>query len=122
MTDHKFTDEEIIKALVCCASYDCNGCPLYSPTINCVIVLPEKALELVEKQRAEIERLSLLLEASTEVIGQYQKDAETARSEAIKEFAERLKGKAEFTTIAGYRDYCRLINNLVKEMTEGKND
>lgn len=53
MINRNFTDEEIRKALECCASYDCNGCPLYSPTINCVIVLPEKALELVDRQRAE---------------------------------------------------------------------
>ena len=57
MMERKFTDEEIRKALVCCASYDCTACPLYSPTINCVIVLPEKALELDDRQRAEIESL-----------------------------------------------------------------
>lgn len=57
MTDHKFTDDEVIKALECCSSYDCDSCPLYSPTINCVILLPQKALELVERQRAEIVKL-----------------------------------------------------------------
>lgn len=56
-TERKFTDEEIEKASECCSSYDCDGCPLYSPTINCVILLPQKALELVKRQRAEIERL-----------------------------------------------------------------
>lgn len=56
-TERKFTEEEIIKALECCSSYDCDGCPLYSPTINCVILLPQKALELVERYRAETEEL-----------------------------------------------------------------
>ena len=56
-TERKFTDEEIEKALECCSSYDCDGCPLYSPTINCVIELPKKALELVERYRAKIEEL-----------------------------------------------------------------
>lgn len=56
-TERKFTEEEITKALECCSSYDCDGCPLYSPTINCVILLPQKALELVNRQRAEIEKL-----------------------------------------------------------------
>lgn len=60
MMNRNFTDEEIRRALVCCASYDCAGCPLYSPTINCVILLPEKALELVDRQRAEIEKLNAL--------------------------------------------------------------
>lgn len=57
MTNRIFTDAEIRKALECCASYDCTACPLYSPTINCVIVLPEKALELVDRYRVENERL-----------------------------------------------------------------
>ena len=56
-TERKFTDEEIEKALECCSSYDCDGCPLYSPTINCVILLPQKALELVKRQKAEIKKL-----------------------------------------------------------------
>lgn len=68
MTNRIFTDEEIRKALECCASYDCNGCPLYSPTINCVIVLPEKALELVERYRAENERLKEKNERLTEML------------------------------------------------------
>lgn len=57
LTERKFTDEEIEKALECCSSYDCDGCPLYSPTINCVILLPQKALELVKRQREKIEKL-----------------------------------------------------------------
>ena len=68
MKDRTFTDDEIIKALRCCASYDCDGCPLYSPTINCVIVLPEKALELVERYRAENERLKEKNERLTEML------------------------------------------------------
>ena len=66
MTNRNFTEEEIIKALRCCASYDCDGCPLYSPTINCVIELPKKALELVERQRAENKRLTEMLQEAEE--------------------------------------------------------
>lgn len=68
MTNRNFTDEEIRKALECCASYDCSACPLYSPSINCVIVLPEKALELVERYRAENERLKEKNERLTEML------------------------------------------------------
>lgn len=68
MTNRNFTDDEIRKALVCCASYDCTACPLYGPTINCVIVLPEKALELVERYRAENERLKEKNERLTEML------------------------------------------------------
>ena len=68
MTNRNFTDEEIRKALECCASYDCDGCPLYSPTINCVIVLPQKALELVDRYRAENEKLKKTNEKLTEML------------------------------------------------------
>lgn len=66
--ERKYTDEEIRKALECCASYDCTACPLYSPSINCVIVLPEKALELVDRYRAEIEKLKKTNEKLTEML------------------------------------------------------
>lgn len=66
MKDRIFTDDEITKALRCCSSYDCDGCPLYSPTINCVIELPKKALELVERQRAENKRLTEMLQEAEE--------------------------------------------------------
>ena len=68
MTNRNFTDDEVRKALECCASYDCTACPLYSPSINCVIVLPEKALELVERYRAENERLKEKNERLTEML------------------------------------------------------
>ena len=135
MTNRIFTDEEIRKALECCASYDCNGCPLYSPTINCVIVLPEKALELVDRQRAKIKSLEKVLnELKMEAEMVYkQRDAQKnradsiakfARAEAIKGFAERLK--ANMSNIArmeygGNTYFCvgyDLIDNLASEMTE----
>lgn len=83
MTDKKFTDDEIIKALECCASYDCDGCPLYSPTINCVILLPQKALELVERQMAEIE-------AWKEEVNRLSFWDHMKRTAVINEFADRL--------------------------------
>lgn len=122
MTNRIFTDEEIRKALECCASYDCNGCPLYSPTINCVIVLPEKALELVDRQRAKIKSLEKVLnELKMEAEMVYkQRDAQKnradsiakfARAEGIKDFAERLKPKLSY-----YDEV--YVDTLVKEMTE----
>ena len=118
MTNRNFTDEEIRKALVCCASYDCNGCPLYSPTINCVIVLPEKALELVDRYRAEIERLNKEVDRLSQcvlyhdgIVSDLERDLFNAKAEAIKEFAERLKPKLSY-----YDEV--YVDTLVKEMTE----
>ena len=146
MTDRNFTDDEIIKALRCCASYDCSACPLYSPTINCVIVLPQKALELVDRYRAEIDRLNAVhadmteslrlaaeankdmaveLDAMRGAANSYKMHYETARAEAIKEFAERAKEKMQNLARMEYGNdeiYFLIgksfIDNLVKEMTE----
>ena len=57
MTEHKFTDEEIIKALECCCkdNYegDCPKCPLQLNG-NCNVILAEHALDLINRQKAEI--------------------------------------------------------------------
>ncbi len=114
MTDHKFTDEEIIKALELHSNKDVaclDKCP-YAERHFCGSSMARDALALINRQNAELEDLrEIIFTDRSEAI-------KKLKAEAIKEFAERLKGKAEFTTIAGYRDYCRLINTLVKEMTE----
>ncbi len=73
--------------------------------------------KLVRKQKAEIEQWK-------EEANRYQKlwceDVSTARAEAIKEFAERLKEKSKMPlgTLYGKLVYLTDIDNLVKEMTE----
>lgn len=53
-------------------------------------------------------------------VGRIKKEIQTAKAEAIKEFAERLKEKAEYHENGegweGYIYYADDINNLVKEM------
>lgn len=75
-----------------------------------------------ENQKAEIERLkgSVIINNIMEI----QKIKREAKSEAIKEFAERLKEKS-FKTIRNYgltKDVVEVcdIDNLVKEMVGGK--
>ena len=50
MTDHKFTDEEIIKALLCCANqmYYCKDKECKAKTLG-------NAIDLINRQKAEIE-------------------------------------------------------------------
>ncbi|MBO5715240.1 MAG: hypothetical protein J6S23_02460 [Clostridia bacterium] len=109
MTDHKFTDEQIIKALEVCAKntvgregyFTYQGIPLR--------YLCEDALALINRQKAEIERI----ERHTEMYHEL-------RAEAIKEFAERLK--SDLGRIPQYH-FTRSevewsINTLEKEMTE----
>lgn len=56
MTEHKFTDEEIIRALECCANGECDEC-IYYDCSPCKEYLNNAALDLINRQKAEIERL-----------------------------------------------------------------
>ena len=95
------TDNEIIKALECCSigeTYtDCekNGCPLYlGITMGCKYIDKENqlysdALDLINRQKAEIEKLK----GSTIVsnIMESQRIKREAKAEAYKEFADRIR-------------------------------
>ena len=59
MTDHKFTDDEIIKALECCVNNDsCKECPINPNHGNygyCTNLALTHALALINRQKVEIE-------------------------------------------------------------------
>lgn len=128
MTDHKFTDEEVIKALECCLLS--NSCASHCPyddgkddCIECTSMLANDALDLIKRQKAEIERLKksndVLREDNSILATEY---AKKVRAEAIKEFAERLKHIIGFDDLVP-TDCVMLfpyIDNLAEEMTEGK--
>ena len=113
MTDNKFADTDIAKALKCCADKKrCHDCPFCVTSIEpCYITLAREAASLLSRRDAEIERLK------KELIEQQLKNnllyetAKEARAEAIKEFAERLKEIDDYVSPLD-------IDNLVKEMTE----
>ena len=100
------TDEQIIKSLECCILGDCEGC-FYGDTdqMRCRDDLAQNALSLINRQKAEIERLKELNDVlETDNINanmnlehiQYEFDLlnqekSAVIAEAIKEFAERLK-------------------------------
>lgn len=103
MTEHKFTDEEIKKALDCCINDDCDNCP--NDFGNCYSNLAGYALNLINRQREEIE---VIKETTAEI-----------RYEAIKELAERLKTyyRNLDRTAGGLVEYH--IDQIAKEMLEG---
>lgn len=144
MTDKKFTDEEIIKALECCytPTGNCeNSCPMYNLK-NCNDTLMAGYVrDLINRQKAEIERLKtenkIYVEAN-QVIG-YQRDQRDKeidelqkqingldvrenkiKAEAYKEFAERLNNSAMSCLIGDKYSYKIIttqgIDNLLKEM------
>ena len=107
------TDNEIIKALECCTipRANCPDCPARIGCNDCVDILREETLALIKSQKAEIERLE-----------RHTKMHDEIQAEAIKEFAERLK---EFQKPVCFDEAfiavdVEDIDNLVKEMTEGK--
>lgn len=130
-------DNEIIKALECCCTLNgvgCRNCPQYDiHSAMCVKNLIRNALDLINRQKSEIERL----QKENEILS---KNADTAfqdglneaqdlyalqikneiKSEAVKEFAEMYKTEVtkRYEDIA-YQDlFFGVVDNLVKEMTE----
>ena len=77
--------------------------------------------EDLQTAKAEIERLTSMNQAKLDMIHDLRAELETAKAEAIKEFAEKLKKKA--ICIGEGEDilWVEHIDNLVKEMV-GDND
>ena len=131
MPDNKLKDNEIIKALECCSTGetydDCekNGCPLYlGITMGCKYIDKENqlysdALDLINRQKAEIEKLK----GSTIVsnIMESQRIKREAKAEAYKEFAEIIKDKwFDNRYDSPDVDFDDFISNLLKEMVGEK--
>lgn len=117
------TDKDIIKALKCCSydNYQCDNCPYAYKT--CTVY--KDAIDLINRQKAEIERLRSMNRAKLATIHDLQIELKTAKSEAIKEFAERLKEKAyTYSSITGYKstvvDVCE-IDSVMEEMVGDNN-
>ena len=146
------TDNEIIKALECCTdeSYEnCNECPYSIDNVSCErMKLLEDSLDLINHQKSEIERLEKteieiddfcrrlcrMRMLNGNAIASYedlQNYIQEEKSEAVKEFAERLKNEIISDTAfacdssqhTGYYDYKikigeipEYIDSIVKEM------
>ena len=117
------TDNEIIKALECCVDWcgtiSCWACPLKNTGCIHFYKLKE-TLDLINRQKAEIERLQKHIQEGIDLAKQIPEMVALAQAEAIKEFAERLKEEQEFFVnecedFVGYVAVSR-IDNLVKEM------
>lgn len=93
MLDKKLTDKDIISSLeVIATTCNCNECKIRSGkwgTCNCSETTANAALDLINRQKSEIERLR----GSTIVnnIMESQRIKREAKTEAYKEFAEKLK-------------------------------
>lgn len=82
------TDNEIIKALEDCSTYAyyyCSECGFKDGD------LLKAALDLINRQQAEIERLKIENQSLRSAANSYKLHYKEARAEAVKEFAEKLK-------------------------------
>lgn len=111
MPENKLTPEQVKKALECCANNgDCKECAINPHKGNygyCTSIAMKYALDLINRQQAEIERLR----ENNKAIMQTIADVHT---EAIKEFAEELSKRS--IGIRSNFDFKSDIDNLVKEM------
>jgi hypothetical protein len=141
-------DNEIVKALECCnnppGKADCRTCPFYHSEGRCTENMLSNALDLINRLQAEIERLKTVhycidkvilgkqeFAIADEYLIAYQNALErlynniNLKSEARKEFAERIKSKLrDLAKIEHRGEYCYLIgeaffDNLLEEM-DGK--
>lgn len=133
------TNEQIIKALEACLRFmDCDDCPCLEtkPDLDeysCRLELMSDACEHIKKQQKEIKSLK----RQSNMVNRFLKEAwgridkldklnETVRTEAIKEFAERLCNETLPKCLYGHDEIgLRLsiaITNLVKEMVGVNNE
>lgn len=145
MPDKKLTDSEIVKALECCgcSANVCDDCPITTALkddCKCGEYLATNALDLINRLQAENERVETLNSDLVEIqdirkkvnLALIAENAElttaykTAKAEAYKEFAERLKteyakGMNWFKKKESYYVDVGDIDNLLKELV-GEND
>lgn len=125
MTDKKFTDEEIIEALDLCTqqngSIPCYDCPCWNDDEQeCKGIDYTATLDLIKRQKAEIEKLNKKVEELSDVLSDTIKIRYSeAKVEAYKEFAERLK-RSTVMAVMGNKIYAvttsKGVDNLLKEM------
>lgn len=113
------TDNEIIRALECHEDLSvnrnaCERCPILNHW-DCGGKMASNALALINRQKAEIERLEELVylaDSETANVRDLYFEEKSERAEAIKEFAEKLKELNSQHFII----WDEHIDNLVKEM------
>jgi hypothetical protein len=138
------TDNEIIKALECCVNNgDCRECALNPKKGNygyCTGLAIKSALDLITRQKAEIERLhSILLSFTDEVhtwsnkkgydttelslisiLDESKNIKANIKAEAYKEFAEILKEHQRSYDLDNYHSFEAVEINVIDEILREK--
>lgn len=73
------TDEQVIKALECCVYWNCKECPCFVDKGNCTRKSDRELLNLINRQKEEIERLQSLCSSKDAIIN--SQEAEIRQNE-----------------------------------------
>lgn len=130
------TDEQIIKALECCSTdvqeNPCPKCAFYNKH-RCSTLMLNAASDIINRQKVKIKSLKQIINEQDKEVLKLQNriifwrknlnyQPEKIKSEAIKEFVEKLKRYSfvDNLSLDGKETvYVDDIDRLVKEMTEG---
>lgn len=116
---NKLNREQIIKALECCTRQDCDRCPLDRPNPDCLVTLPQNALDLIKELIEERDRCLKALSVLSDNIGLLK---DKAKADAVQKMHEKLKAELNehyslyFRVLSG-----ELIDQIAKEMLEENN-
>jgi hypothetical protein len=106
----EMNDNDIIKALECCfVNVNCKGCPMQNPPMErCLSRVCSQALLLINRQKAEIERL--------EKENNQFADIGKIKTEVVKKF---LEGTKEVMLSTGMGKYSMSVNEVIDSLLEG---
>ena len=125
------TENEIMEMLEICSSEKrgCKECPVdHLGYCECMTPMSINCLDLINRQKAEIERLTLEyagFKAGVKHFADIGKMYSEVRAEAIKEFAERLKERKYQSSDWSHGEHPYVveesdIDEILEEMTEGQ--
>lgn len=110
----------IVKALECCSeANNCSQCK-YEPTeyqkgtIGCANELMKDAINLINSQNEEIERLALIIDEIEYDYHRLTQEASIIQSEAIKEFVNKILNPFKNQKYLDKRDLEIIVETLAK--------
>jgi hypothetical protein len=120
MTDHKFTDDDVIKALECCKrpanQTSCDDCPYQFSNEKCSSKLIDDALALINRQKAEIESLNAIHADALESLRLAAEANKDMQAEIERLKREAKIDESEIKCIRIHRDMARA--EAIKEFAE----
>lgn len=138
MPDKKLTDNEIVKALECCSvgTFACDEqCPCFNSKSNlkitsCRFELIGDALDLINRQKAEIEEIKYKVkkwkenyECSQVVVGDFReiinkqaRELKAAKAEAYKDCIDKIQNQIKRNNTISAEWLRGFLDNLLKEL------